>query len=72
MNKSELKLKKQFELDSFIQNLPNEEMTISDLQTAIKENFPESRTLTIDEWEAEMDIYFAELEAKNNKRMQES
>jgi hypothetical protein len=65
MNKLELKFKKQIELDNFIQKQPKEEMTISDLQNAIKSNFPESRTLTIDEWEAEMDIYFAELKEHN-------
>jgi hypothetical protein len=67
MSKFNFDKQKELEFGNFLLTLPTENMTQKQIEEAFDDNFPKSRTLTIDEWEAEMDIYFAELATQNNK-----
>jgi hypothetical protein len=64
-----IRISDNWEIYDLLKSLPTKQMTLENIDKIITENFPESRTLTIDEWEAEMDL---EREAQKFQKLQES
>jgi uncharacterized protein YmfQ (DUF2313 family) len=64
-----IRISDNWEIYNLLKSLPTKQMTLENIDKIITENFPESRTLTIDEWEAEMDL---EREAQKFQKLQES